>query len=153
MIFRVCAVVAFAFWALAGCSSSSNTKSVQSNQPQTLSKSQGYQALATEKYGADVAFMPNASQSYVLCVQQSQPASGGRRAPLNFFIYDSENRKIVFEDSQVAGRVEWLSDDQIKVHVVPGVVRGDQSGPSSNIYIYDLKTGRKLSPGAQNRDE
>ena len=122
---------------LPACASSSRP-------PASARAAENYKNLALAKYGEGVEFIFNESETHVLCLKQNKvklsPALP--QDPLRFFVYDLQNEKIVYEDSIEDGSVNWISNSELQISIIPGIVSGDEN-PEDFTYIYDVKELRK----------
>lgn len=106
-----------------------------------------YKKLAVDKYEDNITYRVNLTHSYVLCYQQSRPTSLNPFPPVQFFVYDIKNERVLFEDSLANGSIKWLNNYQIQVSMIPGIVTGDEVADQKLPgYIYDVKLQRKLYP-------
>ena len=104
-----------------------------------------YKKLAVDKYTDNITYRRNLTHIYVICYKQSRPTSQNPFPPLQFFVYDLKNEKILFEDSLAKASIKWLNDYQIQVSTIPGIVTGDEEANKKLMgYIYDIKLQRKL---------
>ena len=105
-----------------------------------------YKELAVDKYTDNITYRRNLTHIYVLCYKQSRPTIQDPFPPLQFFVYDLKNEKVLFEDSLAKGSIKWLNDYQIQVSTIPGIVTGDEEADKKLMgYIYDVKLQRKLN--------
>ena len=106
-----------------------------------------FRELAVAKYVDNITYRVNLTHSYVLCYKQSRPTSSNPFPPVQFFVYDLWNERVLFEDSLAKGSIKWLNDYQIQVSTIPGIVTGDEEADKKLLgYIYDVKLQRKLYP-------
>jgi len=106
-----------------------------------------YRKLAVDKYKDNITYRVNLTHSYVLCHKQSRPTSLNPFPPVQFFVYDLKQERVLFEDSLANGSLKWLNDFQIQVSTIPGIVTGDEEADKNLLgYIYDVKLQRKLYP-------
>ena len=123
---------------LASCASAKK----DSNSVDSVEK---YRKLAVDKYKDNITYRVNLTHSYVLCYKQSRPTSQNPFPPVQFFVYDLKNEKVLFEDSLANASIKWLNDYQIQVSTIPGIVTGDEEADKKLMgYIYDVKLQRKL---------
>lgn len=121
---------------------------VSSSKPPASGKAtENYKTLASKKYGEGVDCTFNESKTHVLCLKQEKvklsPAIP--QNPLRFFVYDLQNEKIVYEDSIEDGSVLWISNSELQIMIIPGIVSGDEN-PEDFTYIYDVKLKLRRKP-------
>ena len=63
--------------------------------------------------------------------------------PLNFFIYDIKNEKIIYQSSLANGRVSWKNNEQVEIETIPGTVTGFEP-PDAFKNIYDVRQQKIL---------
>ena len=100
--------------------------------------------LATERFGDRVRYVPNESNTYVLCVGESPVTMGKIFKPsrdIRFLVYHIETETIVFEDVVDATSVSWEDDSHIKVTITPGTVHSAEIREYG--YRYDVISGTK----------
>ena len=90
-----------------------------------------YKKLAVDKYTDNITYQINLTHLYVLCHKQSRPTSQNPFPPLQFFVYDLKNEKVLFEDSLAKASIKWLNDYQIQVSTILGIVTGDEVADKS----------------------
>ena len=106
---------------------------------------ENYEKLAVDKYKDNITYQINLTHLYVLCHKQPRSTSRNPFPPVQFFVYDLKNERVLFEDSLANGSVKWLNDYQIQVSTIPGIVTGDEEADKKLMgYIYDVKLQRKL---------
>lgn len=129
------------------CSSSEET----SEKTVTIEK---YTELAKDKFGDNFATQMNSDKTYVLCSNVPKSIRDNGPTAVSYFIYDLKNDKIVFEESIPDGNVSWLNEHQIKVTIIPGIVKGDdKEGGSKTGYIYDVIQMKKIFNSDQKLEE
>ena len=112
------------------------------NSKEVADKTVDYKALATEKLGEKVAFIPNEDNSMVLCSsQQSSPKLGP--SGVKFFVFDNNSNTIVYEENIGRGTVAWYSNTQLEMYYTPGTMRQDQTRDDF-ISVYDLIKKEKI---------
>jgi len=118
-----------------------------SKPPASVKATENYKTLATEKYGEGVDCTFNESKTHVLCLKREKvklsPAMP--QNPLRFFVYDLHNEKIIYEDSIEDGSVRWISNSELQISIIPGIISGDEN-PEDFTYIYDVKLQQRRKP-------
>ncbi len=110
-----------------------------------LNKKLEYEKLAEEKYKSNYKFLFNKDSMFVLCVKQFKSTPQFPQYRINFFIFDKNKNKILFEDSISDGKVNWINNFQVKIVRHLGIVSGDEPNNNSRILIYDVRL-KKLLP-------
>lgn len=100
------------------------------------------ESIASEKYQEHYEFEPNKNGRYTLCIRQEPETAEILFPNLRFFVFNNETNEIIFEDNLPNGSVKWITSDQIKVTIIPGIVQAGNEHKSG--YIYDVKSGKKL---------
>jgi len=114
-------------------------KTSDNSQKETTDK---YKKLAVEKLGDKVEYKSNQDGSLILCQTKIDlPKLTG--VGVKFFVYDSKNDKIIFEDEIDKGTVNWYSNMQLAMFYTPGIMRTDQARDDYT-FIYDLITKEKI---------
>ena len=113
-----------------------------------------YTELAKDKFGDNFSIQMNSDKTYVLCSNVPKSIKDNRPATVSYFIYDLKNEKIVFEESIPDGNVSWLNEHQIKITIIPGIVKGDEKEEGSDSgYIYDIIQMKKIFNSDQKIEE
>ena len=103
------------------------------------------ESLALQKYKENFVFHKNSSNTFVLCIKQDKSPNSPVSKLTKYFLYDLDIDELIFEETIANGTVEWLNDHQIRVSLIPGIVRGDEKREAeSNSYIFDLKLKKKI---------
>ena len=98
--------------------------------------------LSIEKYGTTFQLMYNTEKSYSAVVKQEKVTSQNPNPGLQFFIFDMEEEKIVFEDNIAMGKINWENNDKIEVIVTPGMISTEDNNKIHG-YIYNVKLKTK----------
>ena len=116
----------------------SESQTLKNDEMKNLKK---YEILAKEKFKKNYLVDLNSSQSFAICSNNTKSNSFS-----SFFIYDILADKMLFEDSNNFSSVKWINEHQIKVSVIPGIVKGKENEEENNIgYMYDVKKKQKIS--------
>jgi len=113
----------------------------KSNQP---ASSVDYQDLARQKYGMDEDYtcIENTSNKLVLCKHQK----GSSDDPIkswDYFVYEVENEKILFENIVDKGNVKWYSETEIEISKTPGTMTSDET-MQDYAWIINVLDGKKI---------
>lgn len=131
-------IPAFLFLLISACSSKETSVELQSKQP-------SYKKIAEERYNQDYRVSFNKDSTYLIVYYLPQNVNKKLPSPLKFFVYDTVNKKMVFQDNLTNGKVEWINDHQIKVSMIPGIVTSDEEKNKRLYgYTYDVKLKRKI---------
>ena len=96
--------------------------------------------IAERKYGPDVDYVPNSSNSCVLCIHR--PKGPPPLLPVAFFLYDMTSNEIMLEDSLANGEAVWLDDTIVEVRTIPEAASGEGEG---HAYRFDVSTRRRIT--------
>lgn len=105
--------------------------------------SQDYKSIAIQKYGHNIEYILNSLKTHVICLKRNKPTPQIPQHQISFFIYDLEDKQIIFEESSIDAEVKWKNDHQVQVKITPGIVSGDET-PEDFTYIYDVRLGKKI---------
>ncbi len=96
--------------------------------------------IASEKFGDKFSLDYNTSKEFVLCKKIKKSKVAGN-APIEYFIYDLSNKKIIDESVIPLGNISWLSTFEVKIEILPGMIQKDVQ---TNLgYILNVKTNLK----------
>ena len=120
------------------------TETAAPDTEQVARSSRTVKTLAVDRLGDRVRYIPNASNTYILCVGESPAITGKIFKPsgdIRFFVYCVETESIIFEDAVDATSVSWEDDTHIKVAITPGTVQTVDI--QEHGYRYDVISGMK----------
>jgi len=107
--------------------------------------------LASERYGTATRFIFNSDKTFSIAVKQEKASAQNTNPLLQYFVFDLEKEKIVFEDDVPGGSIFWKDNDRVEVRATPGIV---QINDGNNLYgyIYNVISGTKseLNPVSEN---
>jgi hypothetical protein len=104
--------------------------------------------LSVEKFGASFHISYNNKKSFALVVKQEKSAAINPNPVLQFFIYEMEKDKIIFEESVPAGKIKWKTNNQIEVIVTPETISTEDNNKLYG-YIYNVDLGTKTDLNSQ----
>ena len=96
--------------------------------------------LAKDKFGDNYNLIFNSKKDYVLCTSSPKteiPNSG----EISYFIFDILGNMLVEEKIIRNGSISWISDYEIKVTKIPGMIRKNENGEMG--YVLNLKNNSK----------
>ena len=132
-------LVPFLIILISSCSSKETSGEMQDNTPP-------YKKIAEEKFDKDYRVIFNNDSTYLIVYYLPKNVNKTLIPPLKFFVYDTNNKKVIFQDNLTNGKVEWINDHQFQVSTIPEIVTGnDEDNKKLFGYIYDVHTKRKLS--------
>lgn len=131
--------------ALTGCSS---IKTDTKNPPEEAA----YKITAREKLGpGTVEYVFNAPGTFVVCMKASKPTNLIPQHHVMFFVYDLASNIIIHEDEIANGDVIWNNDYQIKVTMIPGIIKDDDTAGNQVLgYLYDTRLKKKIDLSSTN---
>ena len=105
-------------------------------------KDTSYKQIAFNKYGNDTIFIFSPKENFILCEKAIDKNSANPNTLTEFFIYDTDNNKITYEDKIAGATISWNSNTSLIITTQKGIITSpSDSGKSS--YIYNLKTNKK----------
>ena len=146
------ALLTFSFECSSSEETSEKTETSQINKEKTVTIEK-YAELAKDKFGDNFSIQMNSDKTFVLCSNVPKSIKDNEPTAVSYFIYDLKNEKIVFEESIPDGNVSWLNEHQIKVTIIPGIVKRDDEGGSNTEYIYDVIQMKKIFNPDQELEE
>lgn len=124
---------------LVSCSSTKTSTKNSTEEP-------AYKSVATKKLGTgNVEYLFNASKTVVVCMKASKPTDLMPQHHFIFFVYDVAGDAILHEDEIANGDVTWNNDYQIKVTMIPGIIKDDGKASAQPLgYMYDIRLKKKI---------
>ena len=112
-----------------------------------------YLDIAKDKYGAeeDYSCAENTSKTLVLCKHQIINSDLTIKS-WDYFVFDEENEKIIFENSVDRGNVKWFSGTEIEISKIPGTMTTDQT-MEDYAWIIDVYSGKKIKKSDYRKKE
>jgi hypothetical protein len=98
--------------------------------------------IASEKFGDNYSLDYNSSKEFVICKSKSKIAGNN---PLEYFIFDLVDGKIIETKVIPLGNVSWQSNFEVKVEIHPGMIQKNTQNSSG--YILNVKTNSKTKLG------
>ena len=128
------------FLFLNACSSSKEEKKELSSDLPT------YKKIAEENFKNDYKVESNSDSTYLIVYYSPKNKLRSLNPPLKFFVYNTSEKKVIFQDNLANGKIRWKNDHQFVVSTIPGIVKGDEAENLQMFgYTYDVITRRKLS--------
>ncbi|RMH73748.1 MAG: hypothetical protein D6675_01630 [Gemmatimonadetes bacterium] len=102
-----------------------------------------YQEIAQRRFLGQAEYRFNPTKTHVMVIRRgkTRPFTPKYAQPLEFFIFDLAEQRIVYEDQQANGKVTWVTPHQIKVTLFPETMQGIENEPYG--YLYDVQTQQK----------
>ena len=97
--------------------------------------------IANEKFKSNFNIRYNSKNNFALCTHRNKSSIPGPES-INFFVYDLINDKISYESKISKGSISWISEYEIKIEEIPGIVQKDNI-MQTHIYILNVKTNSK----------
>ena len=77
---------------------------------------------------------------------------GVKKDVTEFFVYNTGEKKVIFQDNLANGDIKWKNNYQFIVTTIPEIVKGDDEENIQNFgYTYDVIKRRKLSDQVQDK--
>lgn len=115
-----------------------------SNKPtQDDSKTMNYQNLAKEKLQGEgrLSYEKNQDSSFVLCKKELEGTVMQPRNSVQYFIYNLNEEKIVYEGSISGGHVKWYDTNHVEIFQMQGNPPSEFTQDDMT-YLYNVKTGK-----------
>ncbi len=96
--------------------------------------------LAKDKFGENFKLIFNSKKDFVLCTSSSRTEIPNS-SEISYFIFDIIGDSLVEEKIIRNGSISWISDYEIKVTEIPGMIRKNENGEMG--YIINLKNNSK----------
>lgn len=124
-----------------GCTSNEVAKKDSEN---GFSKSK-FLKLANEKLGKGFKLFESPDNQFILCVSNSE--SNMNQSTLKYFVFQTKNDSIIYEDKINGGSVEWYSNNELKVSEIPGIIQKNKVNIAGYIINMKTKLKTKISGG------
>jgi hypothetical protein len=132
-------VLILTFLLISSCCSTNET-----SKQNELSQS-SYKKLAEDRFNKNYKVMFNQDSTYLIVQSTRRDTAKNFPSQLNFFVYNSTERKIIYEDNLSNGNVKWINKNQLKVTTNPEVIKGKYSNNEDVFgYIYDVSLKKKV---------
>ncbi|RXQ92194.1 hypothetical protein EO244_11635 [Ancylomarina salipaludis] len=112
----------------------------------TSSSKQMYQLIAHKKYGENAECFLNPNLSYVLCQKRNPDTQLIPNQLIEFFVYDIQKQKIIYEDKIANAEITWHNNTQLLITNQRGYITGP-TDTGKWTYLFDLLTKKKITPG------
>ncbi len=66
------------------------------------------------------------TEGFFLAVVRSEPTAKRPESPVRFIVGNTVTCEILLEDQIANGSVEWISESEIEVHMIPGIVSKEE---------------------------
>ena len=143
--FRTVLVPVSLFILVSACSSKEASGKLQDNIP-------AYKKIAEEKFNNNYIISFNNDSTYLIAYYFPKNIVKKLNPPLIFFVYDTNSKKVIFEDNLTNGKIEWINNRQLKVSTIPEIVTGDDEKNKEMFgYVYDVYTRKKLTKENKNK--
>lgn len=96
--------------------------------------------IASEKFGEKFSLDYNKSKEFVICKNGNESNVAGN-SPIEYFIYDVINNKMIEENVIPLGNISWVSKFEVKAEIYPGMIQ-KKLEPDIG-YILNVKTNFK----------
>ena len=104
-----------------------------------------YQQIAEEKLGEKVEYKLNPDKTYVLCRTVIPEPKLNPNQLIEFFVYDIQQQKIIFEDKIANAKIAWYNNTQLLIIIQKGYITNPtDTGKWS--YVFDLKSKKQITP-------
>lgn len=86
----------------------------------------------------------NTAADKILVIRSFKTTPLQPETPCEYFVYDLNNNKILYEENLTKGTVEWVTNNQIKINLHPGIVTNDETeNKKLSGYIIDVTKDTK----------
>lgn len=103
-----------------------------------------YKSVSQEKLSGDIKYVFSPDSSYVLSYVEIEGTAKRPQNNIKYLVHDLKSGEVVYEDALDNGSVGFHSDHELKIVLIPGMMRENQSLDDFT-YLYDLKSKEKRS--------
>ena len=109
-------------------------------------------AFFFQKFKNDYKVESNSDSTYLIVYYSPKNKLRSLNPPLKFFVYNTGDKKVIFQDNLANGKVKWKNKSQFIVTTIPEIIKGNEAGDIQNFgYTYDVISRRKLTGFDQNK--
>ncbi len=98
---------------------------------------------AQQRFGSSFDIAYNTDSTFALVQVANRAGRPTSQATVRFFLYDTGQGEVIFEDTIARGTVAWHDGYRIEVIKIPGIIRGDEQGDRRQGYLYDVQSHQK----------
>ena len=88
----------------------------------------------------------NSDSTFILGVKMNKKFLADFLSPLEYFVFEIEKNKIIFQETVSGGNVKWDSSSKIIINIVPGNIVEDEE-LNNLTYYYDVTKNEKIRNG------
>jgi len=101
-----------------------------------------YKQVAFNKFGTDTVLILSPKENFVLCKKAIDKSSLNPNILSEFFVYDIDNEKILYEDKISGAEISWTTNTKLLITKQGGITTSPEDTGKIK-YIYNLKTNKK----------
>ncbi|NRB50090.1 MAG: hypothetical protein HRU41_20605 [Saprospiraceae bacterium] len=98
-------------------------------------------ALAAKQFESGYKIAYNASKTFALVSKSFKTRKNETFATLSLLIYDGAGAEIIFQETIPKASASWISDEEVEVSVVSGMLADDKQAKDG--FIFHVKEKRK----------
>lgn len=100
-------------------------------------------ALAVQHFESGYKIAYNTSKTHALVSKSIKTRKNEAFATLALLIYDGSNETIIFQETIPKATAKWVSDHEVEVQVITGMLADDQQADAG--FIFDIQEKRKMT--------
>jgi len=104
-----------------------------------------YQQIALKKFGEKVECKLNPNMSYALCKKLTPAPLLNSNQLIEFFVYDIQQDKIIYEDKIANVKISWYNNTQLLISKQKGYIT-HPTDTGKRAYVFDLRSKKKMTP-------
>lgn len=112
---------------------------------EAFSGNKTYLHLALKKYGEKFECKLNPDKSYALCKKIIPDSALNPNQLIEFFVYDIQQDKIIYEDKMANVKISWNNNTQLLISKQKGYVT-HPTNTGKVLYIFDLHLKKIMTP-------
>lgn len=97
-----------------------------------------FEEFVYQQSGKSTEIYYNKDKDYALTYVKMPLKQGNTMPTLNINVYNVSKRTSIYKTSLVRGSVKWVSNSELRLTSLPGMVSRDE--PTNNSYIYNVIT-------------
>jgi hypothetical protein len=111
---------------------------------ETLKEKKIYLEIALEKFGEKVEYKLSPNKSYVLCKKMLPVPVLNPNQLIEFFVYDIQQDKIIYEDKIANVKISWHNNTQLVITRQKGYIT-TPTDTGKWTYIFDIQSKKKIT--------
>ena len=126
---------------LLSCSPKVSDQMTKTAETAEVSMEEKINALAAKQFESGYKITYNSSKTFALVSKSFQTRKNEAFATLSLLIYDGVGEEIVFQETIPKASASWISDEEVEVSVVSGMLADDKQAKEG--FIFHVKEKQK----------